>query len=129
MIRKQVMETNVKSCAGYCVITYVLGVGDWHLDNLLLHQSGRFFHCDYFFILGDDPKKYSPLQMTQDMVHGMGGRESDNFVMFLSLTCAAVLTFRRPENVRHLLSLVRLMEGCSLQEVWEPPNQSIMARP
>ncbi|KAJ2749910.1 Phosphatidylinositol (PI) 3-kinase, partial [Coemansia nantahalensis] len=31
-----VMETYVKSCAGYCVITYLLGVGDRHLDNLLL---------------------------------------------------------------------------------------------
>jgi phosphatidylinositol 3-kinase len=119
MIHKQVMETYVKSCAGYCVITYVLGVGDRHLDNLLLHQSGRFFHCDYSFILGNDPKKYLPLRMTQDMVHGMGGRESDNFAMFLSLTCAAFLTFRRPENARHLLSLVRLMEGCSLPDVEE----------
>jgi hypothetical protein len=66
MIRKQVMETYVKSCAGYCVITYKLGLGDRHLDNLLLHQSGFFFHCDYSFILGNDPKKYLPLRMTQD---------------------------------------------------------------
>jgi hypothetical protein len=48
------------------VITYKLGLGDRHLDNLLLHQSGFFFHCDYSFILGNDPKKYLPLRMTQD---------------------------------------------------------------
>ena len=112
LIRKDVMDTFVKSCAGYCVITYILGVGDRHLDNLLLHPTGHFFHCDYSFILGHDPKKYLPLRITEDMVNGMGGRESDNYAKFLSLTCASFLTFRRPENVRHLMSFVRLMDGC-----------------
>ena len=111
MIRKSIMETYVKSCAGYCAITYILGVGDRHLDNLLLHPTGHFFHCDYSFILGHDPKKYLPVRITEDMVNGMGGRESDNYAMFLSLTCAAFLTFRRPENIRHVMSFVRMMDG------------------
>lgn len=125
MIRKAVMETYVKSCAGYCVITYILGVGDRHLDNLLLHPTGHFFHCDYSFILGHDPKKYLPLRITEDMVNGMGGRGSDNYAMFLSLTCAAFLTFRRPENVRYLMSFVRLMEGCCTLPSGVDTNQSL----
>jgi phosphatidylinositol 3-kinase len=117
MIRKDAMDTYVKSCAGYCAITYILGVGDRHLDNLLLHQTGHFFHCDYSFILGNDPKKYLPVRITEEMVNGMGGKDSDGFVMFLSLTCAAFLTLRRPENVRHLLSMIRMMEGCYLPDI------------
>ena len=39
-VRKETMDTYVKSCAGYCVITYLLGVGDRHLDNLLLAPDG-----------------------------------------------------------------------------------------
>ena len=116
-IQRDVMDTFVKSCAGYSVCTYVLGVGDRHLDNLLLHQSGHFFHCDYSFILGKDPKKYLPMRITQDMINGMGGWKSDNFCQFLSLACAAFLTLRRPENVRHLLSLIRLLEGCGLPDL------------
>ena len=39
-VRKEAMDTYVKSCAGYCVVTYLLGVGDRHLDNLLLAPDG-----------------------------------------------------------------------------------------
>ena len=40
-VRREAMETYVRSCAGYCVITYILGVGDRHLDNLLLAPDGK----------------------------------------------------------------------------------------
>jgi len=125
LIQKEAMDTYIKSCAGYCAITYILGVGDRHLDNLLLHQTGHFFHCDFSFILGNDPKKYLPVRITEEMVNGMGGKGSDGFVMFQSLTCAAFLTLRRPENARHLFSMIRMMEGCYLPDVEQ--NQDIEA--
>ncbi|CAL1527700.1 unnamed protein product, partial [Lymnaea stagnalis] len=39
-IAPEVMDNYVKSCAGYCVVTYLLQVGDRHLDNLLLTKNG-----------------------------------------------------------------------------------------
>ncbi len=117
LIKKEVMDNFVKSCAGYSVITYIMGVGDRHTDNLLLHPKGYFFHCDYSFILGQDPKTYQPMRITEHMVNGMGGRDSDNFAKFLSLAGAAFVTLRRHPSVRILLSIVRALIDSEIPDV------------
>jgi phosphatidylinositol 3-kinase len=150
LIQTDVIGNYIKSCAGYCVITYLLastnptyfvcgtccmpltsillqGVGDRHLDNLLLHHTGRFFHCDYSFILGNDPKKYLPVRITEDMIFGMGGRGSDNYAKFLSLTGATFLALRQPGNVCFLLSLVRSMVPSCLPDLASAPEDVILS--
>lgn len=117
LIKKDVMDTFVKSCAGYCVITYLLGVGDRHTDNLLLHSQGYFFHCDYSFILGQDPKTYLPMRITSQMIDTMGGKESDNFAKFLSLVGAAFVTLRQPSSVRVLISLLKGMVDAKIPDI------------
>ena len=126
LIRREVMDTYVKSCAGYCVLTYLLGVGDRHLDNLLLHHSGNFFHCDYSFILGNDPKTYLPMRITEDMVNGMGGRDSDNYAKFLSMAGASFVTLRHHANARVILSLIRLMVPSALPDVSVNQNADLV---
>lgn len=116
-IDRTVMDTYVKSCAGYCVLTYLLGVGDRHLDNLLLHPRGHFFHCDFSFILGQDPKTYIPMRITEEMVLGMGGRDSDNFNKFLNLAGAAFVALRRRAALRVILATVRAVADADLPDV------------
>ena len=90
------MDTYVKSCAGYCVITYLLGVGDRHLDNLLLTKNGKLFHVDFGYILGRDPKPLPPpMKLSKEMVEGMGGATSQQYQDFRKLCYTAFLHLRR----------------------------------
>lgn len=60
------------------------------------------------------------------MVFGMGGKESDNYAMFVSLVGAAFLSLRRPENARVLLALVRFMVGTKEVSIHDNAEQAIV---
>ncbi|EXJ92346.1 phosphatidylinositol 3-kinase [Capronia epimyces CBS 606.96] len=115
-VRKETMDTYIRSCAGYCVITYILGVGDRHLDNLLLQPSGHFFHIDFGFILGRDPKPFAPLiKLCKEMVEGLGGTTSPQYAQFKQYCFTAYTALRKSSSL--VLNLFSLMVQSSVQDI------------
>ena len=115
-IRKETMDNYIKSCAGYCVITYILGVGDRHLDNLLLTPSGQFLHIDFGFILGRDPKPFAPLiKISKEMIEGLGGTNSTQYAQFRQYCFTAYSTLRKSSSL--VLNLFALMVQSSVPDL------------
>uniref|UniRef100_A0A182UDV9 Phosphatidylinositol 3-kinase catalytic subunit type 3 n=1 Tax=Anopheles melas TaxID=34690 RepID=A0A182UDV9_9DIPT len=123
-IMPEIMDTYIKSCAGYCVITYLLGIGDRHLDNLLLTSSGKLFHIDFGYILGRDPKPMPPpMKLSKEMVEAMGGINSEYYNTFRKLCYTAFLHLRRHANV--MLNLFGLMVDASVPDIALEPDKSV----
>ncbi|KAG5048676.1 hypothetical protein JHK85_009779 [Glycine max] len=139
------LETFIKSCAGYSVITYILGIGDrywpvagkcrsgyWvarrrqrHLDNLLLRNDGGLFHVDFGFILGRDPKPFPPpMKLCKEMVEAMGGAESQYYTRFKSYCCEAYNILRKSSNL--ILNLFYLMAGSNIPDIASDPEKGIL---
>ncbi|GAA5927147.1 phosphatidylinositol 3-kinase VPS34 [Sporobolomyces koalae] len=121
----EVLDTYIRSCAGYCVVTYLLGVGDRHLDNLLLTPDGHFFHVDFGYILGRDPKPFPPaVKVCKEMVDAMGGVHSPHYARFKSLCYTAFTTLRKNSNL--LINLVALMVDANIPDIKFEPDKAVM---
>ncbi|XP_050401002.1 phosphatidylinositol 3-kinase catalytic subunit type 3 isoform X3 [Patella vulgata] len=123
-IAPEVMDNYVKSCAGYSIVTYLLGVGDRHLDNLLLTTTGKLFHIDFGYILGRDPKPLPPpMKLSKEMVEAMGGPNSEHFHDFKKYCYTAFLALRRSSNL--IMNLFSLMVNANIPDIALEPDKTV----
>lgn len=119
-----VIDNFVKSCAGYCVITYILGVGDRHLDNLLICPDGTFFHADFGYFLGRDPKPFPPLmKLPPQIIEAFGGANSLNYDKFRNYCFVAYSILRKNSNL--ILNLFELMRDSSIPDISIEPDRAV----
>ncbi len=99
-----------KSSAIYCVITYLLGIGDRHLDNIMITHEGCIFHIDFGYILGVDPKPlYPDIRLTPEMIDALGGKNSIYYSKFKEYCGKAYNCLRRHSSIFYIL-LLNLVE-------------------
>ena len=69
---KEIYDNYINSMATYAVFTYLLGIGDRHLGNIMINDEGKIFHIDFGFLFGNEPstvKSYlsTDVRITSDM--------------------------------------------------------------
>jgi len=112
---KKALDNYKRSLAGYCVASYVLGLGDRHSDNVMLRKDGCLFHIDFGHFLGHFKSKWGirrereAFLLTPAMAYPMGGpkwKNSKIFRDFKTLCVCAYLSIRR-----HAPELLYLFEA------------------
>jgi phosphatidylinositol kinase/protein kinase (PI-3 family) len=126
------VETFMLSCAGYCVATYVLGIGDRHSDNIMISRKGHLFHIDFGHFLGNFKSKLgvkrerAPFKFTPQFAHVFGGKESPKYKKFEEISSMAYNMLRRNSDL--FISLFGLMLSTGIPELQSVEDISYLRR-
>lgn len=78
--RKFLQSLAISSC-----LSYILGLGDRHLDNIMINNSGQIFHIDYGYLM-DNPMtsiiSNPNIKVTTVMIDFLGGVEGKYYKEF-----------------------------------------------
>jgi len=85
MTLNEIKNRIIKSLAISSCISYVLGLGDRHLDNIMMNKMGQIFHIDYAHIM-ENPKTNilgePVIKVTREMIDILGGEKSIYYKRF-----------------------------------------------
>uniref|UniRef100_A0A8B9HP25 Phosphatidylinositol 4-kinase beta n=1 Tax=Astyanax mexicanus TaxID=7994 RepID=A0A8B9HP25_ASTMX len=102
----------VQSCAGYCLICYLLQVKDRHNGNILLDSEGHIIHIDFGFILSSSPRNLgfetSAFKLTNEFVDVMGGQDGDMFNYYKMLMLQGLIAARK--HMEKVIQIVEIMQ-------------------
>ena len=114
----KMLDNYIKSLAGYCVATGVLGIADRHPANVMLKVNGLFFHIDFGHIFGNFKKKFgfkrerSVFLLTPQMAYiYMQSNNTKEFVNY----CTSAFNILRA-NANKILNIMITMSSSNMPE-------------
>ena len=91
-----IMDNYSASLAFWTVVTYILGVGDRHMENIMIRDDGVLFHIDYGFVFGADATS-SYVRLDANLIEGLGGPEM--YEPYKKTCCDIYCCLRRHFNI------------------------------
>jgi phosphatidylinositol kinase/protein kinase (PI-3 family) len=109
-------------------LSYILGLGDRHLDNIMINSRGQIFHIDYGYLM-DNPVtsilSAPNIKITHVMVDFLGGESSPYYKEFKKYTIQVYDVMRLYTNV-----IVNYYEMIGLEKfiVWDTFKDKLESR-
>jgi len=113
-----------RTCSGYIVATYVLGIGDRHCDNIMVTKDGKLFHIDFGHFLGNFKSKMgikrerNPFVFSPEMAFVVSedtSEKSAEYARFEGICCRAFNELRKQGNL--IITLFTLMCAAGMPEL------------
>lgn len=93
------------SLVSYTLHNYLIGLGDRHLENIMISKNGEIFHIDFGFILGTDsyPSSGLDIKLNAGMLDVIGNEHSYFYRCYLELCAKAIICLRKYFNIFFIL--------------------------
>ena len=116
---------SVSSC-----ISYIIGLGDRHLDNIMINKKGQLFHIDYGYIM-ENPMttifEMPQIKVTNDIIDFLGGSNSIYYDKFKKLVIKIYNILRANRNLINIYFKFICDEGyLKWNTVEQKLNQKLM---
>lgn len=114
----------IRSAIGACILSYILGVGDRHLQNMVI-SNGEIAHIDFSYLLDHDPKLKMNIRVTTPMTIMMGGEHSADYASFVSGVTKSFHKMRKHVGLWYTL-MVFLSTDFALLEIQNHVKRKLM---
>jgi hypothetical protein len=98
LVKKRFLQSlAISSC-----FSYILGIGDRHLDNIMVNEKGQIFHIDYGYLMNNPITSVtsSPnIKVTSAMIDFLGGPNSRFYAEFKQYVISVYDIIRLYKNI------------------------------
>jgi hypothetical protein len=103
----EALDRYLYSLVSYTLHSYFIGLGDRHLENIMITDDGSIFHIDFGFILGTDahPFTSTDIKLNSNMIDVITDDEAGRHSKYLDLCSQGAVVLRKFFNMFYIILL------------------------